>query len=310
MRLSRALAVACAVGLLAIGPARAQQAFLDPLLPEGEARQVTPHAYVIMGFPNIAIVVGDKATLVVDTGLGVRNGALIAREAARLSTRGQKLYLTTTHYHPEHASGQDGFPRGTVVIRNRTQQAELEADGPRMIALFAGRTPVMQELLQGAVPEKADLLYDGDCTLDLGGVTARLYAFGAAHTLGDEIVFVPEDSLLIPGDVVQNKLAPNVICDRCSPRQWIAVLDRIAPLKAQHVIPDHGPLGDGALVAQERAFLADLQARAMALKAKGVSVDEAARRITADFIDAYPGWTGLAGSVPQAVQRAYADPVG
>jgi hypothetical protein len=33
-----------------------------------------------MGFPDIAIIVGDRATLVVDTGLAPRNGATAARE--------------------------------------------------------------------------------------------------------------------------------------------------------------------------------------------------------------------------------------
>jgi len=307
MRMTKLTAMACALGLLALAAtARAQQGFGDPLLPEGAVKQVSPHVYVIMGFPNIAIVVGDKATLVVDTGLGARNGALVAREAAKLSTKGQKLYLTTTHFHPEHAAGQGGFPAGTVVVRNRAQQAELEADGPRMIALFAARPGPMKDLLQGAGVGKADILFDTDYTLDLGGVQARLLYFGAAHTLGDEIIFIPQDSQLIPGDVVQNKISPNVICDRCSPRQWIAVLDRIAPLKPLHVLPDHGDLGGGELVAQERGFLQDLQTRAMALKAQGVAADEAGKRIGADFAVKYAGWSGL-GNVPQSVQRAYAD---
>jgi glyoxylase-like metal-dependent hydrolase (beta-lactamase superfamily II) len=300
-------APACALGLLAMaGGAGAQQGLGNPLLPEGAVKQVSPHVYVIMGFPNIGIVVGDKATLVVDTGLGARNGALVAREAAKLSTKGQKLYLTTTHFHPEHAAGQGGFPAGTTVVRNRAQQAELEADGPRMIALFAARPGPMKDLLAGAGIGKADILFDTDYTLDLGGVQAKLFYFGAAHTLGDEIIFIPQDSQLIPGDVVQNKISPNVICDRCSPRQWIAVLDRIAPLKAKHVLPDHGDLGEGALVAQERGFLQDLQTRTMALKAQGVPADEAGKRIGADFAVKYVGWSGL-GNVPQSVQRAYAD---
>jgi hypothetical protein len=58
---------------------------------------------VIKGFPNIGIVVGSQATLVIDTGLGTKNGQIVAEVAQRLSSRGQKLYLTTTHYHAEHA---------------------------------------------------------------------------------------------------------------------------------------------------------------------------------------------------------------
>jgi glyoxylase-like metal-dependent hydrolase (beta-lactamase superfamily II) len=276
------------------------------MLPENSAMQVSPHVYVIMGFPNIGIVVGDRATLVVDTGVGARNGATVAREARRLSTRGQALYLTTTHYHPEHASGQGGFPAGTTVIRPRVQQAELEAEGPRVIALFSSRSPEMKELLTGAKADKADVLFDREHDLDLGGVHAKLFWFGAAHTKGDEIIYVPEDSLILPGDVVQNKLSPNVNCETCSPRQWIAVLDQIAPLKPQRVIPDHGALGDGGLIAQERAFLVDLQTRAMALKADGKSAAEGGATLTAEFKTRYPDWMGLNG-VAQAVARAYAD---
>jgi glyoxylase-like metal-dependent hydrolase (beta-lactamase superfamily II) len=299
-----------AAGLMALtaaGAALAQQGFGEPRLSEANLKQVSPHVWVIMGFPNIGFVVGSKAVLAIDTGLGAENGALVARVAVKLGGHGQKLILTTTHFHPEHAAGQAGFPPGTEVIRNRVQQQELEQDGQRMIDLFASRPGEMHDLLKGATPGKADVLFDRKAELDLGGVHARLFYFGAAHTRGDEIIYVPEDSLILPGDVVENRISPNIICGACSPRQWIAVLDHIAPLKPQRVVPDHGDLGDGALVAQERGFLVDLQKRAMALKAQGVPADEAGKRLEAEFKASYADWSGL-GNVPQSVQRAYADP--
>src|SRR5215472_5039132 len=77
--------------------------FPPPALTENTTK-VSDHVQVIFGFPNIAIVTGDQGTLVVDTGLGPSNGAIVARVAKKLS-KGQKLYLTTTHFHPEHAGG-------------------------------------------------------------------------------------------------------------------------------------------------------------------------------------------------------------
>jgi glyoxylase-like metal-dependent hydrolase (beta-lactamase superfamily II) len=293
--------------LAAAGPASAQQGFGNPRLDEKNLRQVSPHVWVIMGFPNVGFVVGDKAVLVVDTGLGDPNGALAARVAQKLGGHGQKLILTTTHFHPEHAAGQGGFPPGTEVVRDKAQQVELEQDGQKMIDLFASRSAEMGELLKGATVGKADVLYDRQTTLDLGGVHARLYWFGAAHTKGDEIIYVPEDKLVLPGDVVENRISPNIICDSCSPRQWIAVVDHIARLKPELVVPDHGELGDGSLVAQERGFLADLDRRARLARSAGEPVDEAGKRIQAEMEGAYPGWTGL-GNIPQSVQRAYADP--
>ncbi len=308
----RAIMLAAAVGLggLIVGAsavAAPQKIITDPLLPENAVAQFSPHVYVIEGFPNIGIIVGDKATLVVDTGLGRRNGALVARAARKLSTKGQKLYLTTTHFHPEHASGQVGFPADTTVIRNQAQQTELDADGARMIALFAGGSAQMRQLLQGATVGQADILYQRELDLDLGGVHAQLRYFGAAHTRGDEIIFVPEDSVLLPGDVVQNEISPNINCDSCSPRQWIAVLNQVAPLKPKLILPDHGGMGGDELIARERAFLVDLQTRAMALRARGQSAAQAGRAIAAEFAVKYKGWQSLA-NVPRSVQSAYADP--
>ncbi len=117
----------------------------QPILGEDTVK-VSEHVWAIMGFPNIGIVVGTNATLVVDTGLGPRNGATIAKVAGKLAP-GHKLYLTTPHFHPEHAAGEPGFPPGTILIRDRVQQEEMEKHGQEMIDMFAGRSEQQKALL-------------------------------------------------------------------------------------------------------------------------------------------------------------------
>ena len=51
--------------------------------------------------------------------------------------------------------------------------------------------------------------------------------------------------------------------------------DQLEPLHPRFVVPDHGALGDGSLIAKERAFLADLQTRSLELKRQGKSAEEA-----------------------------------
>src|SRR5215831_15734626 len=89
----------------------------QPVVGENTTK-ISDHVWAIMGFPNIAIVAGDRATLVVDTGMGPKNGATAARVAAKLAPKNQKSFLTTTHFHPEHAAGEPGFPPGTILIRD------------------------------------------------------------------------------------------------------------------------------------------------------------------------------------------------
>src|SRR6266851_8358077 len=121
-----------AITLLPLATAPAQNM---PLVEEKSAR-VSDHVYAIMGFPNIAVVTGSRATLVVDTGLGPRNGATAMRVVKKLST-GQKLFLTTTHFHAEHTAGEAGFPAETILIRPAVQQEEVDKGVAGMIARFS-----------------------------------------------------------------------------------------------------------------------------------------------------------------------------
>src|SRR5271154_7288946 len=107
--------------------------------------KISDHVWAIMGFPKIAIIVGSRSTLVVDTGLGPKNGATTARVAAKLAPNNAKLFLTTTHFHPEHAAGEPGFPPGTILIRNAVQQQEMEQHSLEMVEMFSSRSQQNKE---------------------------------------------------------------------------------------------------------------------------------------------------------------------
>ncbi len=305
MKLLTALLFVSGLALVSEAPvseAHAQSSM--PLLSADSTMQVSPHVFAMIGFPNVAIVVGDRATLVVDTGMGTRNGATVLREALKLS-KNPKLFLTTTHFHPEHAMGVDAFPPATILIRPTVQQQEMDQRKDEFIQMFSKMSAQNKELLTGLKLRTPDLLFDREVKLDLGGVTARLFWLGAAHTRGDELIFVEQDSVLIPGDIVQSKLVPNMPNDDASPKNWIAILDQLAPLKPRFVVPDHGALGDGSLIAQERAFLVDVQTKSLELKRKGTPLDEAGKQVTAEMKSKYPDWN--IGSVANIVKRVYAE---
>ena len=277
----------------------------SPLLPENAVTRVSEHVYAILGFPNIAIVVGNRATLVVDTGMGPRNGALIVREAEKLS-KNRAFYLTTTHFHPEHAAGEPGFPPQTILIRPAVQQQEMNQRGAQFIETFSSRSAQNKELLQGVKLRQPDILFDREVKVDLGGLTTRLFWLGAAHTKGDELIFVEEDSVLISGDIVQNQLVPGMPNEDSSPKGWLAILDQLEPLQPRFIVPDHGALGDGSLIGKQRAFMTDLQRRALELKRQGIAADAAGKTVTEELKAKYPGYTNIA-AVANVVRRVYAE---
>lgn len=277
----------------------------QPMIGENTTK-ISDHVWAIMGFPNIAIVVGSHATLVVDTGLGPKNGATVARVATKLAANNTKLFLTTTHFHPEHAAGEPGFPAGTILIRDQVQEQEMKKHGSEMIDRFSTFSAQNKELLAGVVLRPADITFDQEAAIDLGGVTARLLWFGGAHTKGDQLTFIEPDRTLISGDVVQNKTMPNIFGDGGTPASWLAVLDKVATLNAEHILPDHSAPGDGALVGEERALISEIRTRALALKSQGTSSDEAGKQITAELKTQHPDWpnTNAAGFVKSVYTEA------
>ena len=293
------------VALFGLACMNASAQMAQPVLGE-DATRISDHVWAIMGFPNVAIVVGARATLVVDTGLGPRNGATVARVAAKLSGN-QKLFLTTTHFHPEHAAGAGGFPPNTILIRDAVQQQEMEQHGMQMVEMFSSRSAQNKELLAGVVLRSPDVLFDTKALIDLGGgVKARLLWLGGAHTKGDELTLVEPDQTLISGDVVQNKTMPNIFGEDGTPTEWLATLDKVAMLNVAHVLPDHSAPGDGSLVASERELIVAIRTQALALKRQGVSVDAAGKETSATFRKQHPDWPDT--NVSTFVKSVYIDP--
>jgi glyoxylase-like metal-dependent hydrolase (beta-lactamase superfamily II) len=247
-----------------------------PLIKEGVTEKITDHVYVIPDgsaplIPNVSIIVGSRATFVVDTGIGTRNADVILREVAKVS-KNSELYLATTHVHPEHDLGAHGFPASTKMVRSNDQVKEIAADGLQTAQRFAGFSPDVAEMLKGAEFRKADITFDKEQVVDLGGVRIRAMAMGFNHTAGDTAFFVEGDGVLISGDVVMSVLpgvGPN---SRIT--TWLASMDRFETLQPKRIVPSHGPMGDVSFVTNNRTFLMTVRNRAAALKKEGKSVDE------------------------------------
>ena len=90
--------------------------------------------------PNIGIVVGSRATLIIDTGLGRQNGEVVMREVAKVS-RNSELYFASTHFHVEHTLGYNAFPASAKYVNATAQEAEFAAGGLPQVKAFSGLSP-------------------------------------------------------------------------------------------------------------------------------------------------------------------------
>ena len=279
----------------------------DPLVKEGTTVKLAPHTYAIpdanVGLvPNVGIVVGSRATLVIDPGLGRRNGEAVLREVGKVS-KNTELYIASTHYHAEHTTGYIAFPSSAKYINSKVQEAEFAEGGAQQIKVFSGRSPATAEILKDATGRKADITFDRDYTLDLGGVRVRFVVVGPTHTRGDTGLFVEGDGVLFSGDVVMNNsfLAAMPVS---SMKAWLTAFNTFEAFKPTIIVPSHGAIGDGSLIAANRALMTEIDSRVRQLKSQGRSIDETATAIQTEMQAKHQGWP-RANGLPAIARAAF-----
>jgi glyoxylase-like metal-dependent hydrolase (beta-lactamase superfamily II) len=287
-------------GLLAVlvtllpAAAAAQDAPPVPLVKEGKTVKVSQHVYVIPDehvpmVPNVGIVVGNRATLVIDPGMGTRSGEVVLREVSKVS-RNAELFVANTHFHPEHTTGDGAFPQSAKVVRAAAQQQDVDEMGMSWVENFRKRSPGIAALLEGATFRKPAQTFDKTTTLDLGGVRVRMMWLGPGHTRGDTVFFVEEDRVLFSGDLAMRNIFPAFATPQSSARSWLASLDALDKLGANRVVPAHGDITDASVIGAYREFIGALQSRVTALKREGKTDMETAMLATNEFTPKYSGW--------------------
>ncbi len=271
-----------------------------PTVVEEGITEIAPGVWVIPDrrvplVPNVGVIVGEEAVLVVDTAMGPANGSRVLA-AAKEKAQGKRLLVTVTHFHPEHGFGAQVFRDEATIVYNRAQRDELHDKGAGYVELFRTFGPAVAEALEGVELVDPHEVYDGDRTeLDLGGRTVQLRTWGVAHTRSDQVVFLPDERILFTGDLVEERIFP--IYPYFPPddadvdgARWIDVLRRLEELEPAVVVPGHGALGDVSVIAVAREFHEQLRDGTRRLAAEGLDADEVVARLEPDLLALHPDW--------------------
>jgi glyoxylase-like metal-dependent hydrolase (beta-lactamase superfamily II) len=263
------------------------------LVRAGTETEVAPGVFVLPDrrvnlVPNVGVVLGDDAALVVDTGMGPASGDVVLSEARRLAGD-RPLILTITHFHPEHGFGAARLVDDARIVYNARQAAELAENGEEFIELFKTFGPEVAAALEGVELVQPHETYDGTTELDLGGRVVTLREQGGAHTAGDQLVLVPDAGVMFTGDLVENRFFPIVFGPADGPG-WIETLETLRGLDASIVVPGHGEVAGSELIDAFRAYLVDIRDSVAERAGRGEDVEQIAAELGPVVRERYASW--------------------
>jgi glyoxylase-like metal-dependent hydrolase (beta-lactamase superfamily II) len=232
---------------LGLAPAKAQ--------PAVHAQQVSAHVWYVEGLSalgtpqnrnfisNAAFIVTGQGVVVVDAlGSPVLARELLA-EIHRVTDQ-PVTHVIMTHYHADHAYGLQVLKAaGARIIAHRAGQDYLSSE-PALQRLSDSRQTLAPWIDADTRLVPADVWLDGPTTLRLGSVSLVITPVGPSHTPEDLVVHVPQDKVLIAGDLVFRRRIPYV--GQADSGHWIAALDTLLGFDVNVVVPGHGPLSTDA----------------------------------------------------------------
>jgi len=217
--------------------------------------QLTPRVWYVQGLSalgspanqnfisNAAFVVTPEGVVVVDA-LGSPALARQLVELIRGVTTQPISHVIVTHYHADHIYGLQVFKAlGARILAHRAARSYLDSDTARL-RLQASRQELAPWIDANTELVAADEWLDGDQELTLGGIRLQLKHVGPSHTLEDLVVYLPQDKLLLAGDLVFRGRIPFV--GQADSRRWIQALDGLLALDVRLIVPGHGPVSESA----------------------------------------------------------------
>ncbi len=274
------------------------------------------HAYLqpdgSWGWSNAGLVVGEGASLLVDTLFDLRLTRRMLDSMAAVTLAAPIAQVVNTHANGDHCFGNILVGDAEIVATSATSQ-EMREVPPSLLAGLNSAPGEVGDMFRSFFGEfdfdgielrLPDRTFDGRIELEVGGRTVELIEVGPAHTKGDTLAHVPDARTIYTGDILFIGGTPIVWAGPLS--NWIAACDLMLSMDVDVVVPGHGPITDKAGVAGVRDYLSFVDQAAGQRYAAGIDAWEATREIAAE-IRARPdfGSLGEFGRIAVNVDTVY-----
>jgi glyoxylase-like metal-dependent hydrolase (beta-lactamase superfamily II) len=257
---------------------------------------------------NGAVVINEEDVLVVDSHMTPAAAWALQRELKVITDKPIR-YLVNTHFHFDHTHGNQIFgPEVEIIahtftrdklVRGESQQGRayesfvltlpenIAAAEERLASLEGEKKEKVEEQILGmkkfwqaseaVVPKPPTLTLERSLTIQRGGREIQLLFVGRGHTGGDVVVFLPDEKVLITGDLLTEGLP---YMGDAYPLDWVETLEVLKTLDFEVALPGHGRAFEGkAKLDHLQDYLLDLWHEASKMHTRQATVEEAAKTI-------------------------------
>jgi glyoxylase-like metal-dependent hydrolase (beta-lactamase superfamily II) len=249
-----------------------------PPLPDVEVVKINERVYALLGpleLPNkrnlgytvnSTAIIGDQGVILVDTGFTDEVGAHLARAVAKITPK-PITHIVNTHHHGDHMLGNSAF-KNVQIISSEACKDLVEKTGYEWLETVENATG---RKFPNTTPVPATLTFKADTRTEqtIHGVRLMLWVPKGSHTPGDMMVYLPDDNVLVSGDILVHNITPNFRDGKI--KNWIGTLEQIVALNPKTIVPGHGPLMTTATAVAMKTRMATLSAGVEAGYKKGLS---------------------------------------
>ena len=220
---------------------------------------LTDKVFVIQGqdfAQNATLILSDNAALLVDNRQNLPLAHELHNEIKSITDKPVK-YVINTHYHCDHTFGNEVFRKTAEIIGHVNVQSALLNKGEEHKEFFRDYFGVPHTEEVTITPP--NIAFEKSMTLDFGGQLIKIVHPGVAHTDTDSYVYLPEDQILITGDLFFNKILaftgdPSARISGC-----LSALQQLEKIAIKIIIPGHGaPTTDITDMVNYRLYLEEL----------------------------------------------------
>ncbi len=240
---------------------------------------------------NPSYVTTSDGVVVIDTPQLPTKAVQMRKDAEQ---HGPIRYVINTEHHVDHIFGNYYFKGAGHVVHHQGVYDNFMVVGPELDPFAYAKEALPTDDPDGeaifpdrdeyyADPNKGQIVFKGDLTLQVGGHTFELL-HTPGHTPGQIAVHIPEERAVFTGDTIFSECQTWLMTSDVD--GWLTALDRIGELDVDHVVPGHGPVTTKKYLAVQRSMLMEWKTAVAVAVAKGWSKEETMERV--HFKDRYP----------------------